>query len=357
MKNILITGSQSYIGSVLTSFLEERGFNCVGYDTGLFRNCLLYDPPATRTVFKDMWDFEEDDLQGIDAVVHLAALSNDPVGNLDAARMYEPTRQYAFEIAKHCRKRGVKFIFASSCSIYGKGKGEFLAEDSPTDPQTAYSLNKLQIEQDLRSIADKEFSPIALRFATVFGLSPRMRFDLAINAFVGMAAVTRKILLNSDGSAWRPNVHVLDICQAVRCAIDHDWRGGQLLVLNVGDEENNLQIIDIAKTVQSLVPGCELKFLQQNPELDSNNLIRAKAHSGVDTRTYKVSFAKIRQTFKDFRIAWSVEKGIEDLLQKLKAMNLDEATFKDRRFYRVPMIEHLLKSGYLSEDLRWLRTI
>lgn len=357
MKKILVTGSLSYIGSVLTRYLEEYGFDCVGYDAGFFKDCLLYDPPATKTVFRDMRDFEDKDLDGVDVLVHLAGLSNDPCGNLDVARMYEPTRTYAFEIAKLCKKRGVKFIFASSCSIYGKGQSESFTEDSPTYPQTAYSLNKLQIEQDLRSISDKDFSPIALRFATVFGLSPRMRFDLAVNGFVGMAVATRRIVLNSDGSAWRPHVHVLDICQAVRCAIEFDWYGGELLVLNVADERNNVQIIEIAKIAQSLVPGCELQFLRNNPGLDSDNLIKAKVHNGVDTRTYKVSFARIRKTFKDFQVAWTVEEGITDLFEKLKARNLNETTFKDKKFYRVPMIEHLYRNGYLSEDLRWLKSM
>jgi len=355
MKNILVTGSLSYIGSVLTSYLEERGFGCVGYDAGFFKDCSLCDPPATKTVFQDARDFDDKDLDGVDVLVHLAGLSNDPFGNLDAARMYEPTRIYALKIAKLCKNRGVKFIFASSCSIYGKGQAKPFTEDSATCPQTAYSLNKLQIEQDLQSISDKAFSPIALRFATVFGLSPRMRFDLAVNGFVGMAVATRQIILNSDGSAWRPHVHVLDICQAVRCAIDIDWHGGGLLTLNVGDERNNLRIVDIAKTAQALVPGCELKSLQNNPELDSANLIKARVHSGIDTRTYKVSFATIRETLKDFKAAWTVERGIKDLYEKLKALNLNEATFKDRKFYRVPMIEYLYQKGYLSADLRWLK--
>lgn len=357
MRKILVTGSLSYIGSVLTNYLEEHGYDCVGYDAGFFKDCLLSDPPATKTVFRDARDFQDKDLDGVDVLVHLAGLSNDPCGNLDAARMYEPTRVYAFEIAKLCKKRGVKFIFASSCSIYGKGQVEAFTEYSPTYPQTAYSVNKLQIEQDLRSISDRNFSPIALRFATVFGLSPRMRFDLAINGFVGMALATRQIVLNSDGSAWRPHVHVLDICQAVRCAIDFDWRGGELLVLNVADEKNNLQIIDVARTAQSLVPGCELKFLQKNPELDRDNLIKAKVHDGVDTRTYRVSFAKIRETFKDFQVAWTVENGIVDLFERLKALNLDETTFKDKKFYRVPMLEYLYQKGHLSEDLRWLKPV
>ena len=163
MKRILVTGSLGYLGSILTKTLAESGFDCIGYDAGFFKDCLLYPPPATETVFRDARDITEEDFKGIDVVVHLAGISNDPMGKLDAARVYDPTRVYSLNIAKLCKKLGVRFIFASSCSVYGLGEDELLTELSPTHPQTYYSLNKLQIEEDLRSISDKDFSPIALR--------------------------------------------------------------------------------------------------------------------------------------------------------------------------------------------------
>jgi len=219
MKRILVTGSLGYLGSVLTKSLVDSGMDCIGYDTAFFKDCLLYEPSTTTTFLKDARDLTEADLKNVDVVVHLAGISNDPMGKLDAAQIYNPTRIYSFNIAKLCKKLGIKFIFASSCSVYGLGAEELLTELSPTYPQTPYSLNKLQIEEDLSSISDKDFSPIALRFATVFGPSPRLRFDVVVNMLTGMAMANKTIVLNSDGMSWRPNVHIKDVCLAVKCAI------------------------------------------------------------------------------------------------------------------------------------------
>jgi nucleoside-diphosphate-sugar epimerase len=357
-KQVLITGSLGYLGSVLTGYLEQNGFDCVGYDAGFFRDCQLYDPPATKTSFRDARDLTERDLEGKDAFVHLAGISNDPFGNLDAAKVYDPTRAYARRAAELCKRAGMKFIFASSCSVYGIGGADLVSEESPAHPQTPYSLNKLQVEQDLQALADKKFSPIALRFATAFGLSPRIRFDLVTNMLAGMAFTTGKIILNSDGTPWRPNVHVLDICQSIRCAIEHDHHDGTLLVLNVGDEANNLQVIDIARAVQAEVPGCELKFLAQNPELDREGLVHdRKVKGGVDTRTYRVCFEKIRRTFSGFRCDWTVSEGVKDMVAGFKRQKLTNETFKNKNFYRLQKIEHLYQNQYLSPELRWLHPL
>lgn len=358
MKKILVTGSSGYLGSVMTGYLEQHGFECIGYDTGFFRDCIFSPPPHTKTFPRDARDIENADLKGIHAVVQLAGISNDPFGNLDAAKVYDPTRSYARKIAEMCKQSGVKFIFASSCSVYGIGGADLVDENAHAQPQTPYSLNKLQVEQDLQALADKNFSPIALRFATAFGLSPRIRFDLVTNMLAGMAFTTGKIILNSDGTPWRPNVHVLDICKSVRCAIDFDHHDGTLLVLNVGDEANNLQVIDIARAVQAEVPGCELKFLSQNPELDKEGLVRdRKVKAGVDTRTYRVSFEKIRRTFPGFKCDWSVPAGVKDMVVGFKKQNLTSEMFKNKNFYRLQKIEHLYQNQYLSPDLRWLRPL
>uniref|UniRef100_UPI00404803D7 NAD-dependent epimerase/dehydratase family protein n=1 Tax=Algoriphagus sp. TaxID=1872435 RepID=UPI00404803D7 len=356
MKKILITGSLGYLGSVLTHSLTESGFDCIGFDTGFFKDTLLYPEYPSNSVFCDARQITEAELKNIDAVVHLAGISNDPVGKLDPARVYDPTRIYAFEIAKMCKKLGVRFIFASSCSIYGLGQDELLTEESEVFPQTGYSLNKLQVEQDLRTLADKDFSPIALRFATVFGNSPRIRFDVVINMLTGMAVANKTIVLNSDGKAWRPNLHIQDVCNAVRCSIEYDYKGGELLVLNVGADENNLQVIDIAKIIQRSIPGCELKFLNENPELDREGLIRDRKVKGEDTRTYKVSFEKITKELPGFKCEWNVERGVIDMADKLKDLNLDLATFKSRGFYRLQQLEYLYENGFISDDLYWLKS-
>ncbi len=356
MKRVLVTGSLGYIGSVLTHYLEEGGFKCIGYDTGFFRDSILFETPETETILKDVRDIMENDLKNIDVVVHLAGISNDPIKKLNPELVYDPTRKYSLDIAKLCKKKGIKFIFASSCSVYGIGGDEYLTETSPTHPQTGYSLNKLQIEEDLRSISDKDFSPIALRFATAFGLSPRIRFDVVVNMFAGMAFTDKVIVLNTDGTPWRPNVHILDICKSIKKAIELDYNDGELLVLNVGDESNNLQVFRIAKTVVASVLGSEVKFLSENPELDKEGLIKdRKVKSGVDTRTYKVSFEKIKQTFQDFKCEWSVERGVKEMVSKFEDISLTREFFKNRGFYRLQQLEYLHENGLISDDLRWLR--
>jgi nucleoside-diphosphate-sugar epimerase len=355
MKKVLITGSLGYLGSVLTQSLMESGFECIGYDTGFFKDSILYPPYPSNTIFLDAREITERHLENIDVVVHMAGISNDPVGKLDSKLIYDPTRIYAFEIAKMCKKLSVRFIFASSCSIYGIGENEMLTEESKVFPQTGYSLNKLQVEEDLRSIADKDFSPIALRFATVFGHSPRIRFDVVINMLTGMAVANKQIILNSDGKAWRPNLHVQDVCKAVRCAIEYDYRGGDLMIYNVGSDENNLQIIEIAKIIEKEIPGCELKFLNENPELDKEGLIRDRKVSGGDTRTYKVSFEKIKKSLPGFKCEWSVERGVQDMAAKLEELKLSNQTFKDRGFYRLQQLEYLYENKFISDDLYWLK--
>ena len=357
MKQILVTGSCGYLGSVLTKALADNGYDVIGYDAGFFKDSLLCPPPSTKTIFRDARDIAEEDLSGVDVVVHLAGISNDPMGKLDAARVYDPTRIYSLKIAKMCKKLGVKFVFASSCSIYGIGGNERLSETSNTNPQTFYSLNKQQIEEDLRTISDKLFSPIALRFATVFGLSPRPRFDVVINMLTGMAVADGVIVLNSDGKAWRPNLHIMDVCQSVIRAIELDYQDGDLLVLNVGSDENNLQIIDIARTIQSIVPGCEVKFLSDNPDLDKEGLIRDRKvkQAGGDSRTYQVSFEKIAEVFPGFKCEWSVERGVSEMVECFKTLPLKHDVFKQRGFYRLQQLEYLHSKGIISDDLFWLK--
>ena len=353
MKNILIIGSRGYIGSRLTDYLSEHGYRCKGTDIGFFEQGLLYKPKSLTNLNIDARDIQEKDLEDFDVIVLLAGISNDPLGNMEIERIYDPTRIYALKIAKLCKKLGKRFIFPSSCSIYGIGQG-MIDESGSTNPQTPYSLNKLQIEDDLKEIADKEFSPIALRLATVFGPSPRIRFDLVINMFCGMAVAQKEIILNSDGQAWRPHLHIEDSCQAIKCCIEWDYDEGKLLILNVGMNENNKKILDVARIVSKSVDGCNLSFLdRENDVTDDNDLVAdRKIQDGVDSRTYKVSFDYIHKNLPNFEAQWDLENGIKDLIDRLQYLELDEVKFKQRDFYRLQQVEYLHRTGQIDGDLR-----
>jgi len=354
-KKVAITGSLGYIGSVLGSYLTEFGYSCIGYDTGFFKNCLLYSPKDIQTVSRDARDIVEKDLDGVDVLVHLAGIANDPMRKLDEAKVYDPTLEYALGLAKICKKNGIKFIFASSCSVYGRSEDGLVNEDSVVFPQTGYSLNKVKIENGLRNLSDKNFSPISLRFSTVFGLSPRMRFDTVTNMFAGMAITDGKLILNSDGTPWRPIVHIQDACEAIKRSIEFDHNNGELLVLNVGDEANNLQVINIAEVVAGAIPGCTVESLVANPQLDKEGLIRdRKIKGGVDTRTYKVSFQKIREVFPGFKCTWSAERGVKEMTEFFKILPLTKEIFKQICYYRLQQLEYLHENNHISDELRWI---
>mgnify|MGYP001324787224 CR=1 FL=1 len=356
-KTILITGSQGYLGSFLVPYLDAKGYRTIGIDTGFFHDQTITtdDKKLLKHTYinLDVRDFTENLLNNVDVVVHLAGISNDPMSMMDEKKVYDPTRDYSKKIATMCKEKGIKFIFASSCSVYGIGSDELLTEDSKPNPQTGYSLNKYQIEIDLAKLSNKNFSPIALRFATVFGPSKRMRFDLVINMLLGMAVSRNKIILNSDGKSWRPNLHIEDLCQSILCSINLEYNEGKLLILNVGDEENNLQIITIAKRINEIYNSAELSYLTKDPNQDPDNLIKDRKVKGKDTRTYKVSFAKIRKVFPEFKCKWSVKEGIRDLGIYLEKVNLTDDTFRERGFYRLQHLEYLIENNLITEDLRW----
>jgi nucleoside-diphosphate-sugar epimerase len=350
-KRIFIIGSQGYLGSRLSDYLQDYGYDCVGIDIGFFQYGVLNNPRAVNTLNKDAKALNENDLQGFDVVLQLAGISNDPFGNLKPEVIYDPTRKYAVEIARMCKKLGVRYIFPSSCSVYGIGDG-LLDENGPVNPQTPYSLNKLQIEQDLAELADSTFSPIALRLATVFGSSPRIRFDVVINMLCGMAVAQKQVVLNSDGQAWRPHLFIDDVFEAFRCCIEWDYKESKLMVLNVGRNDNNWKILDVARLIQSKVAGCELKFLGNSSTDESVALVKdRKIQDGVDKRTYCVSFDRIHTILPGFEAKWDIEKGIDQLLNDLKHWELNEVKFKQREFYRLQQIEHLHKTNQINDQL------
>tara|TARA_Y100001970_G_C14240013_1_gene864312 strand:- start:714 stop:1787 length:1074 start_codon:yes stop_codon:yes gene_type:complete len=353
-KNILIIGSQGNLGSRLSDYLQEFGHKCSGIDTGFFEHGLLYPQnKKINMIRKDARDIKEKDLDGFEVLIQLAGISNDPFGNLKPEKIYDPTRNYAIKIAKMCKKLSIRYIFPSSCSVYGIGEG-MLDENGPTAPQTHYSLNKLQIEQDLEKISDESFSPIALRLATVFGMSPRIRFDIVINMLCGMAVSEKKILLNSNGQSWRPHLDIEDVCEAFRCCIEWDYSGGKLLILNVGRNDNNWKIIDIAKLIKSKVAGCKLNFIEKYGNDKDYSLVKdKKIQDGVDKRTYQVNFDLIEKILPKFKCHWDIENGIDRLISDLDRIGLSKNIFKLRDFYRLQQIEFLHKNGKINDNLFW----
>jgi nucleoside-diphosphate-sugar epimerase len=355
-KKIIIIGSQGYLGSRLTSYLKNCGYHCSGIDTGFFKNGTLTAPDNIETRTLDARLLTEKYLEEADVVILLAGISNDPFGEMTSEQIYDPTRDYALNIASMCKKLGIKFIYPSSCSIYGAAGNDFLQESDQTNPQTPYSLNKLQVEEGLSLISDNTFSPIALRFGTVYGMSPRIRFDVVINMLCGLALTKNQITLNSNGEAWRPHLHIDDACESFRCCIEWDNRVGELCVFNVGQNEDNRKVIDIAKIVQKNVEGSVLNFLNQDSDDSKASLIKdRKIQDGVDTRTYKVSFDKIHKTLPGFKCRWNIESGIKHLLSELRNIELNSSVFNRREFYRLQQIEHLHKTKQINDDLFWVK--
>jgi nucleoside-diphosphate-sugar epimerase len=357
MKKILIIGNQGYLGTRLTEYLIQRGYQITGIDTGFFKKGILTKLGLETTIDKDARYINEEDIKKYNVVILLAGISNDPFGHMTSEQIYNPTRDYAINIARLCKKLSIKFIYPSSCSVYGAASLNcLLDEESPTNPQTPYSLNKMQVEEGLSKIADHTFSPIALRFGTIYGMSPRIRFDVVINMLCGLATSSKKITLNSNGQAWRPHLHIDDACESIRCCIDWDTNFGKLTILNVGRNEDNCKVIDIAKIIHSNVNGSELIFLGSNVNDKKNELIKdRKIQDGVDTRTYKVSFDKIYKVLPDFKCSWDVERGIMSLLKDLEDIKLNKNIFNKKEFYRLQQIEHLHKENKINDDLFWIK--
>lgn len=337
---VLLTGSEGYIGAVLRDRLLERGHEVVGLDTGFFHECDFARPPTPiPLVRRDIRQLTQADVAGYDAVVHLAALSNDPLGDLSPELTAEINTQASIRLARLAKAAGVsRFLFASSCSLYGQGMGKGLTEEAPANPQTPYARSKVDFEQALKGLADDTFSPTYLRNATAFGLSPRLRFDLVVNNLVGWAWTTGKIAMTSDGTPWRPLVHVQDIAKAFVCALEAPREAVHNEAFNVGSTQNNLQIRDIALKVQCHMPDCAISFGQ----------------SDGDTRTYHVDFTKVETRLPGFQRAdYSVDAAVTEFLEAFEAMALTDAQFHSRLYTRLKQIKHLRETRQVDDKLYW----
>jgi nucleoside-diphosphate-sugar epimerase len=287
---------------------------------------------------KDIRHIAEEDLKGYDVVVHLAELSNDPLGELKPEITYNINHVGSVELAKRCKKVGItRFVYTSSCSVYGVGPDDVKTEESETNPQTTYAKCKVFVEQEVAAMADDGFSPTFLRNATAYGASPRMRFDLVLNNLAGLAWTTTQIKMSSDGSPWRPLVHVLDICEAIACVLEAPREAVHNQIFNVGDSAENFQVGEIARIVAEAFPGCELVF----------------GSKGGDNRSYRVSFEKVNARLPRFKCKKNARMGAAELRELFERTAMARGTFEFRAFTRLKQLQFLLESGQIDRDLFW----
>jgi len=339
-KRVLMTGHNGYIGSVMAPHFIRSGYDVVGLDTGYFKPCrLVPDQADVPWVGKDLRDLEPEDLKGFDAVVHLGALSNDPIGNLNEAWTEEINFRASVRLAQFAKAAGVeRFLFSSSCIMYGMSEAAVVTEESPLDPKTEYARSKVKSERAIAELADDHFSPTFLRNGTIYGVSPRMRFDTVFNDLIGAAVTTGKVTLYSDGKPWRPVVHVQDVARAFLAALEAPIGDVWNQAFNTGVNHLNHQIIELAEIVVNTVPGSRLDVVAQ---------------PGADQRTYKADFGKFARTFPNFSFKWTAKDGARELYDTFKTIGLTYDNFIDKRFTRLKWLRHLLDTGKLDNSLRW----
>lgn len=337
---ILITGHKGYIGTVMAPLLAEAGHEVVGLDSDLFEQCTFGDTlPEFPSIRKDLRDVELADLRGFDAVAHLAGLSNDPLGNLNPNLTYDINHHASVRLARLSKEAGVKrFLFSSSCSTYGAAGDKTLDETAEFNPVTPYGRSKVLVEQDVAQLASPEFSPVYLRNATAYGVSPRLRFDLVLNNLTAWALTTGRVFIKSDGTPWRPIVHIEDISRAFLAALEAPREVIHNQAFNVGRTEENYQIRDLAQIVKETVPGCTIEFA---------------ADAGPDKRCYRADFSRIAKTLPSFQPKWDARRGAQELYDAYKKVGLRLEDFEGARYKRIDHIQGLLASGRLNADLRW----
>jgi nucleoside-diphosphate-sugar epimerase len=337
---ILVTGADGYIGSLLAPLLLDRGHEVVGIDTGFYRNGWLYNgaKKVPLSISQDIRRVSEVDLQGFDAVAHLAELSNDPLGQLNPTLTYQINHLGTVNLAKKCKRVGIRrFVYTSSCSVYGMGSDDYQTEESEPNPQTAYAECKVLVERDVSALAGDHFSPTFLRNATAYGPSPRMRFDLVLNNLAGLAWTIREIRMTSDGTPRRPLVHVLDICEAIACCLEAPRDMVHNQIFNVGDNTANYQVKEIAQIVADILPGCALTF---------------GTNSG-DNRSYRVAFDKIHLKLPGFRCRRNARMGAMQLFELFERIDMTRETFESRAYTRLKALKHLIETRQIDDDFFW----
>jgi nucleoside-diphosphate-sugar epimerase len=337
---VLMTGHRGYLGSVMAERFMAAGHAVSGLDAGFYDECrLTTEPPYVYGIKKDLRELEAHDVEGFDAVVHLAALSNDPIGSLNSAWTSEINEHGSIRLAKLARQAGVeRFLFSSSCIMYGAIGTEFVDESSPLDPKTEYARSKVAAERAISELATPGFSPVFLRNGTVYGMSPSMRFDTVVNNLVGEAVALGTVTLVGDGSPWRPVVNIEDVASAFLAALTAPREDLHNQAINAGSDSVNHTVREIAEMVVQAVPGSRL---------------RCMALPDADHRTYRADFTKIGRLLPEFKVKWQLREGIEQLYGDLRKIGLSSSRLRDPRHTRLSWLKHLMSEGRLDENLRW----
>jgi len=337
---VLITGHNGYIGSVLSPLVRAAGHNVVGLDTYLFEATTFgQDDPSIDSLRMDLRDVQVDDLRGFDAVMHLAALSNDPLGDVNPQLTFDINHLGSVRLARLAKEAGVeRLIFASSCSLYGVAGDEMLKEDAAFNPITPYGVSKVLFEQDVAKLADDDFSPTFLRNSTAYGVSPRLRADVVVNNLVAIAFATGEVVIQSDGTPWRPLVHVEDISRAFLAVLHAPRELVHNEAFNVGRSEENYRVRDLGELVEQVVPGSKVRYAEGG---------------GPDPRCYKVDCEKIAHTLPEFRPQWNVRRGMEQLRDAFSANGLTPEDLLGDKYFRIRRIRALQSAGLLDQSLRW----
>jgi nucleoside-diphosphate-sugar epimerase len=337
---ILVTGHKGYIGSVLVPLVQKAGHVVVGLDSDLFQNSVYSKAsPPDEEIIKDIRDIEKVDLAGIDAIIHLAGLSNDTLGDLNPELTYEINHRASVRLAELAKEVGVqRYVFASSCSNYGAAGSGFQDETAQLNPVTAYARSKVMVEQDVAQLADDHFSPVFMRNATAYGVSPRIRFDLVINNLTAWAYTTGDVLLKSDGTPWRPLVHIEDISLAALAAVEAPREVVHNQSFNVGQTTENYQMRTLAEIVRDTVPNTRIAFANG---------------AEPDTRNYRVDFSKYEKAFPNHKLRWTAQMGAKQIYDSYRAFGLGRDDYEGPRFKRIAQLKTLLASGQLDESLRW----